>query len=115
LKKALGVNPYKFGMVAATDTHNTGSPMEEDRYFGKLAPEDGTPEVRLLGEADPAACRSDDSHLGILWSGGGVGRRKYPRSHLRCHRSQGDPLPLPAPAFEVRLFGGWDFTQMDAN
>ena len=35
---ALGVNPFKFGMVGSTDTHTSIVGTEEDNYFGKVTP-----------------------------------------------------------------------------
>jgi hypothetical protein len=35
LEDKLGTNPYKFGMVGATDTHTGLTTAEEDNYFGK--------------------------------------------------------------------------------
>ncbi|MFZ9011476.1 MAG: DUF3604 domain-containing protein, partial [Anaerohalosphaeraceae bacterium] len=35
LEKKLGTNPYKFGMVGATDSHTGLATAEEDNYFGK--------------------------------------------------------------------------------
>lgn len=46
LEKQLGVNPYKFGLIGSSDTHNGGGPIDEDRYFGKTGALDGTPEGR---------------------------------------------------------------------
>jgi len=35
LEKKLGTNPYKFGMVGATDSHTGLSTAEEENFFGK--------------------------------------------------------------------------------
>ena len=35
MEKKFGTNPYKFGMVGATDSHTALSTAEEDNYFGK--------------------------------------------------------------------------------
>ena len=35
LEKKFGINPYKFGMVGATDAHTSLSTAEEDNFFGK--------------------------------------------------------------------------------
>jgi hypothetical protein len=35
---ALGVNPFKFGLVGSTDTHTSISGTDEDNYFGKVTP-----------------------------------------------------------------------------
>ena len=42
----IGANPYKFGVVAASDTHTAAASLEEDNYFGKIGAFDGSPEKR---------------------------------------------------------------------
>jgi len=32
----IGVNPFKYGVVGSSDTHNAGAPYEEQFYFGKI-------------------------------------------------------------------------------
>jgi hypothetical protein len=35
LEKKFGTNPYKFGMVGATDSHTGLATAQEDNFFGK--------------------------------------------------------------------------------
>lgn len=39
-------NPYKFGVVAASDTHTGAASLQEDNYFGKIGAFDSTAEKR---------------------------------------------------------------------
>ncbi len=39
-------NPYKFGVIAASDTHTGAASLSEDNYFGKIGAFDSTPEKR---------------------------------------------------------------------
>ncbi len=41
-----GVNPYKFGIVGASDTHNSGSRFDEETFVGKVGVMDAKPERR---------------------------------------------------------------------
>ena len=52
LERQLGVNPYKFGLIGSSDTHNGGGPLDEDRFFGKTGALDGTPEGRRVIASD---------------------------------------------------------------
>lgn len=41
-----GGNPYKFGVIGASDTHTAAASIEEDNYFGKIGAFDSTAEKR---------------------------------------------------------------------
>ena len=45
-----GYNPYKFGLVGASDTHDTGGAYRQSKYFGGHGLLDATPQARLSGE-----------------------------------------------------------------
>ena len=42
-----GFNPFRFGFIGSSDTHNTGGAYEEPSYHGKIGQLDGRPEWRL--------------------------------------------------------------------
>jgi hypothetical protein len=46
LEEQNSVNPYKFGFIGASDTHNAAASVEEDNYFSKVALVDGRPAFR---------------------------------------------------------------------
>ena len=43
LESKLGVNPFKFGLVGATDSHTGVSTADEDNYFGKTSAMEPSP------------------------------------------------------------------------
>ena len=95
-----GYNPYKFGMAAGSDSHNTGSPYRQDNFYGGHAEVDGTVETahgrRPAGEHPrraPGESRRTDRR---------VGRGEHPRLHLGRDVSQGD-LRCQRPAHQGAL------------
>jgi hypothetical protein len=51
IEAKVGVNPYKYGLVGASDSHNAAGTYEEDNYYSKVGIRDATPELR--GSAPP--------------------------------------------------------------
>jgi len=41
-----GFNPYRFGLIGASDTHNAGPSFDEDAFHSKTGINDGLPQIR---------------------------------------------------------------------
>ena len=46
IEERIGANPYRFGVVAASDTHNAGSRFDERTFAGKVGVHDALPKRR---------------------------------------------------------------------
>jgi len=59
LADAGGFNPYQFGLIGSSDTHNAAGSFEEDNYWSKTGISDIRPEQRgsvpLMGESEVGA------------------------------------------------------------
>ena len=60
IEARVGANPYKFGMVGATDSHTGLAAYEEDNFWGKMAL-DSTPETKPRFVGDP----TNPAHLQV--------------------------------------------------
>ena len=112
LEKQLGTNPYKFGMVGATDTHTGLSTAEEDNYFGKSV------------SVEPSATRVEhpfiESKLGkipgdMMVASGyqGVWATENTREGIWDAMMRKETYATTGPRIPVRFFGGWDFNDDD--
>jgi hypothetical protein len=112
LEQKLGTNPYKFGMVGATDSH-TGMPTaEEDNFFGKST------------SVEPSATRIShpfiESELGkipgdMLVASGyqGVWASENTREAIWDAMARKETYATTGPRMMVRFFGGWDYNEND--
>ncbi len=111
--KKIGVNPYEFGLSAATDAH-TGIPTaREENYFGKYAktePKGG--DSRFNYDVIPAT----DDALRIFTSQEvasgytAVWARENTRDAIFDAMERKEVFATTGTRIRVRVFGGWDFT-----
>ncbi len=103
-QKNLGANPYKFGFIGSTDSHNGSSPAEEYNYSGKIGIVDHTDKVRRSGEDNPA--RWDRWSAGSL---AGVWAIENTREALFDAMLRKETFATSGPRMKVRLYSAWDF------
>jgi hypothetical protein len=115
LEAQLGVNPFKFGLEGATDTHTGLSTIDEDNFFGKFTTYEPSPE-----RADHAG---KPSSAGITMPGGGdysaagvtaVWATENTRGALFDAMERREVYATTGPRMRVRFFGGWGFEPGDA-
>jgi len=110
-------NPYRFGMIGSSDSHNATSPSEESNYTGKLGGLDGTPEARLqVGESAKAAIRVGDANTGSPFGSGGlagVWAHANTRADLFDALRTREVFATSGPRIAVRLFAGFELASAD--
>ena len=106
----LGVNPYKFGISAASDSHTALATTREENYFGKYAQTEPSP-GRHGREVIPA----DDPELRVMTSQEvasgltAVWARENTREALFDAMRRKEVYATTGTRIRVRVFGGWDF------
>jgi hypothetical protein len=116
LESRLGVNPYKFGLVGSSDAHTGLTALEEDNFFGKVTPQEPSPE-RLGG----TFMSNPKTGVKIMdWetsaSGyAGVWATENTREALWDAMQRRETYATTGPRMIVRFFGGWDFAPADAH
>lgn len=115
LKQQLGTNPFKFGMVGGTDTHNALSTgAEEDNYFGKFATD------------EPSAHRWNDVYkneqAGVrkgwtLTAAGltGLWATANTREALWDAMKRKEAYASTGPRITLRFFGGFNYDDADVG
>lgn len=102
-RERIGVNPFAYGVMASTDTHN-GTPGEvrERGYLGHFGTRELDAQARLTG-AIPAGPLNSPGGLIAVWAP--ENSREALFDAMRAKETYGTSGPRMA----VRFFGGWDF------
>jgi hypothetical protein len=112
----IGVNPYKHGLMAATDTHTGLATSREDNFFGKYQHTEPSP-TRHNGEVIPA----EDPALRIMTSQEGasgltaVWARENTRRDIFDGMRRKEVYGTTGSRIRVRVFAGWDFEPDDVT
>jgi hypothetical protein len=112
LEKKFGTNPYKFGMVGATDSHTALATAEEDNFFGKSVSVEPSP-TRVghpFIESKLGAIAGDT----LVASGyQGIWASENTREALFDAMMRKETYATTGSRMMVRFFGGWEYTDDD--
>jgi len=112
LEKKFGINPYKFGMVGATDAHTSLSTAEEENFFGKSTSVEPSPTRVSHPFVKSALGAWEGSEL--LASGyQGIWASENTRAALFDAMERKETYATTGPRMTVRFFGGWDYHEDD--
>lgn len=103
-----GFNPYNFGVIGSTDSHNASSPTDEDNYTGKLPMMDGSAGLRT----DKATLLPAGANPVTRWGSGGlagVWAQENTRASLFDALQRKETFATSGPRISVRFFAGWQF------
>ena len=107
-----GVNPYKFGLIGSTDSHTALATGDESNFFGKHS---GTePNAKRAAEEQNLGTRV--GRFGWQYLAGGyaaVWATANTRAAIFDAMTRREVFATTGPRMQVRVFGGWDFTDKD--
>ncbi len=112
LEKKLGTNPYKFGMVGATDSHTALSTAEEDNYFGKSVTAEPS-RTRVQHPFVKSELATIEGYELVASGYQGVWATENTREALFDAMLRKETYATTGPRIPVRFFGGWEFTDED--
>jgi hypothetical protein len=99
----LGTNPFKFGMIGSTDSHTGLATADEDNFWGKMGTNEPSPfrayTMGMFGSAGYAA----------VWA------NENTREAIFAALKRKEVYGSTGPRITVRFFGGWDYTDDDAE
>ena len=112
LEEKFGTNPYKFGMIGATDSHTSLPTAEEENFFGKHSGYE--PSAERLSHpfmknenGELFSWQQVASGLAAVWA------KDNTRASLFDAMDRKEVYGTTGPRMTVRFFGGYDFAQSD--
>ncbi|WP_419695547.1 DUF3604 domain-containing protein [Mesorhizobium muleiense] len=115
-EEKFGVNPFKLGMIGSTDAHTALAAVEEDNFFGKVAPMEPSPE-RLTNvfvkNAKTGIVVNDRQVVSAGYAA--VWASENTRASIFDAMERRETYATTGTRMAVRFFGGYDFTDADAH
>jgi hypothetical protein len=112
LEAKLGTNPYKFGMVGATDSHTGLSTAEEENFFSKSVSVEPS-KTRVNHPFIESKLGKIEGYEPVASGYQGVWATENTRAAIFDAMARKETYATTGPRIPVRFFGGWDYTDND--
>lgn len=114
LEREFGVNPYKFGVGGATDSHTALPTADEDNFFGKSTSVE--PNADRINHPFVESALGEVPGYKLVASGyTGIWAHENTRAALFDAMERKETYATTGPRMTVRFFGGWDFSEKDVH
>ena len=117
----LGVNPFKFGMIGASDSHTSLATTREENFFGKFSGVEPGKEHRYLDLVSQDLRPDGDGSLNVYhWEStaaglAGVWARENTREAIWDAMKRKEVYATTGTRMLVRVFAGWDFEASEVH
>jgi hypothetical protein len=115
-EQTIGVNPFKYGLIGASDSHTGLSTVDADNFFGAIPPEGEpnrgritAPPHKIVPVAKVGQSALDMSSAGLA----GVWATENTRAGIFDALRRREVYGTTGPRMTVRVFAGWHFAAAD--
>jgi hypothetical protein len=114
IEQQLGVNPFKYGMAAGTDTHNGLAAQEEENFYAKFVSAEPRPDrwnedAMKFGDKVVKGWEMSAAGLTAVWATANT------REAIFDAMARRETYATSGPHILLRFYGGTDFVAADAH